>query len=141
VRDNALQAVSHGDLAAANCHAAAASQAWLAGVVEAGTAAAARRPKGGVYAHYKKGVKNPVRVGRAKNLRSRELQHAKDPKLKGLQFKVLHYTDSYNIRRGLEHLEWLKTGKPGLNKIRPISPQNPNMGKYVQAARRYLKSK
>lgn len=92
--------------------------------------------KGGTYV-----LKNAegvvMRTGRTNNLARRELEHARDPKLKDFTFAVVHRTDSYAEQRGLEQMLHDQY-KPALNKIRPISPNNPRRGEYLDAAQKHL---
>ena len=80
---------------------------------------------------------NVARTGRTNDLVRRELEHARDPALKDLDFEPVHRTDVYEEQRGLEQLLH-DTYNPPLNKVRPISPSNPNLQKYKDAADAFL---
>jgi RHS repeat-associated protein len=99
--------------------------------------------KGGVY--IMKDANGIVRrTGRATDLHKRELQHARDPVLGALVFKVKYKTDNKKVQRGLEHLLYNKhrfTASPhhgGFNLIRGISVTNPKRPMYIRAARGFL---
>ena len=78
-----------------------------------------------------------MRTGRTGNLSRREAQHARDPVLSRFDFEPVHRTDAYSQQRGLE--QWLHdTYNPPLNRIRPISPINPNRGRFLDAAQQFL---
>lgn len=81
---------------------------------------------------------NVARTGRTNDLARRELEHARDPALKDLDFEPVHRTDVYEEQRGLEQLLH-DTYNPPLNKLQPISPSNPNFQKYMDAADAFLK--
>lgn len=78
-----------------------------------------------------------MRSGRTKDLARRELEHARDPALKDLQFEAVHRTDVRAEQRGLEQMLHDQYNPP-LNAIRPISPRNQKLNDYMDAARRYL---
>lgn len=99
-------------------------------------AAAPGLAKGGTYLlRNAEGV--VVYTGRTKNLVVRAAQHARDEILGQFEFEVVHRTDSYLQQRGLEQLLYDQF-KPALNRIRPISPFNPRMGIYLDAAKIFL---
>jgi hypothetical protein len=77
-----------------------------------------------------------LRTGRAKDLIARARQH--DREFPGLLFETIFGTDSPHERRGLAHLLH-EMNKPILDKIREISPNNPNKPKYIRAAIAYLR--
>lgn len=52
-------------------------------------------------------------------------------------FNEEYGTDDYDAVRGLEQYLY-EIHSPILNKIRPISPRNGNIGKYIQAACKYI---
>ena len=84
-----------------------------------------------------------VRTGRTKGLAAREVQHANDGVLGDYQFQVEYRTDVYAEQRGLEDALYsrypgARAANGGFNKIRAISPLNPNAGAYRQAAADYL---
>lgn len=78
-----------------------------------------------------------VRTGRTGNLAARRAQHGRD--YQGLESKVLHRTDNRAARRGLEAMAEGQY-RPVLNRIRAISPLNPNRGRYIKAANQFLRS-
>ena len=99
--------------------------------------------KGGVYSLKDPLTKKVVRTGRAKDLEVREKQHNQGKDTKGLDFETEYKTDNYAEQRGLEDIIYNKNpwGLPengGLNKIRPISPKNPNKPIYQKAAKDFL---
>jgi hypothetical protein len=58
--------------------------------------------------------------------------------LKQFDFEGIYRTDNYDIRRGLEQMIY-DSHYPDLNRIRPVSPINPNRDKYQKAAEEFLK--
>ncbi|MNV67521.1 hypothetical protein D3C71_1603250 [compost metagenome] len=78
-----------------------------------------------------------MRTGRTKDLARRELEHARDPALKDLDFSAVHRTDVRAEQRGLEQMLHDQYNPP-LNAIRPISPRNPRLQTYMDAARDFL---
>jgi len=78
-----------------------------------------------------------MRTKRSNDLARRELDHARDPNLKDLSFEVQHRTDVRAEQRGLEQMLHDQYDPP-LNKINPISPRNPRLNEYMDAARRFL---
>jgi RHS repeat-associated protein len=94
------------------------------------------QPRGGTYVLKDKTGKI-VRIGRSNDLVRREAEHAK--KFPDLKFEVIDRTDDYAQQRGLEQLIYDKYHYPGdLNRVRPISPFNPNRSKYLDAAKKFL---
>lgn len=94
--------------------------------------------KGGVYALTDKTTGEVVRTGRTNDLTRRSFEHAKNPNTSGFDFNIVHRTNDYSTQRGLEQiLHDINT--PVLNKINPISPNNPNLKKYLDAAKDFLK--
>ncbi|WP_162940312.1 RHS repeat-associated core domain-containing protein [Gryllotalpicola protaetiae] len=98
--------------------------------------------RGGVYT-LRDGDGNVVRTGRTKDFVARQGQHAQDPILRQFDFNEEFYTDDYAEQRGLE--DWLYQRYPearaangGFNKIGAVSPSNPNLAAYQQAASSYL---
>jgi len=76
-----------------------------------------------------------MRNGRTCNLAQRRSQHSRAfPKLR---FKTSAETDDPDVRRGLEEMDHNKYNPP-LNKIRPISPMNPNRQRYMDAAEEFM---
>lgn len=100
-------------------------------VVE-GTAAS----KGGVYALTDAAGK-VMRTGRTNNLVTRQAAHARNVETKGLEFTPLFRTDDYATQRGLEQIVHDLYNAP-LDKINGISPNNPNLQKYMEAANKFL---
>ena len=96
----------------------------------------ASQPRGGVYVLKNKRGK-VVRIGRSKDLASRESQHARE--FKRLSFTARYWSDNYRVRRGLEQMLYDRYHFKGdLNGIRPIHPLNPARRIYLRAAREYL---
>jgi hypothetical protein len=81
---------------------------------------------------------NVARTGRSKDLLRRRTEHARDPVLADLDFEAVHRTNVYREQRGLEQLLH-DIYQPPLNKVRPISPKNPKLQEYLDAARNFLK--
>lgn len=79
-----------------------------------------------------------VRTGRTNDLARRQAEHARDPALEQYRFEEVHRTDVYAEQRGLEAELYKQHPNLELNKIRPISPRNPNILEYEQAAQDYL---
>ena len=79
-----------------------------------------------------------VRTGRTANLGTRRARHGRD--FDGLEFRVLHRTDNRAARRGLEAMVEGQY-RPVLNRIRAISPLNPNRGRYIRAANDFLRGR
>ena len=100
-------------------------------------AAKAVDAKGGTYLLRDPETGQVMRTGRTNDLLRREAEHARDPVLKDLEFESVHRTDVYEEQRGLEQMLH-DTYNPPLNKIRPISPSNPNLQGYLDAANGYL---
>ena len=78
-----------------------------------------------------------MRSGRTNDLARRQLEHARDPALKDLDLATAHRTDMRAEQRGLEQMLHDQYSPP-LNAIRPISPGNPKLNDYMDAARRFL---
>ena len=101
------------------------------------TFAAESEAEGGVYLLRDPETGQVMRTGRTGDLAQRRIQHALDPALGDYEFEPVYRTDNYAEQRGLEQeLDWVHN--PPLNYIRPISPQNPNLLKYLGAANDYL---
>jgi hypothetical protein len=83
---------------------------------------------------------NVARTGRSNDLLRREAEHARDPALKDFDFEPVHRTEVYSEQRGLEQLLH-DMYQPPLNKVRPISPTNPNLQEYLDAADSHLGTK
>lgn len=140
-----VQKAGQGLMSAAKGAASAAAASKAAGAAEnlgarAGNAAASAvqgEAKGGAYLLRDPKSGQPMRSGRTKDMLRRKGDHARDPALKDLDFDPIYPTDIYAEQRGLE--QYLHdTLKPPLNKINPISPNNPNLKSYLNAAKRYL---
>jgi RHS repeat-associated protein len=94
-----------------------------------------RVAQGGTYVLTNPKTGNVERSGRTNDLERREGEHARGEETKDLKFKVDKRTNSANARRGREQ-ELHDKHNPSLNKIRPISPTNPNKSKYMKAAKK-----
>ena len=103
----------------------------LAGEAEAAEA------RGGAYLLRDAETQQVMRTGRTWDLVRRESELARDSLLKNYDFEPVYRTDVYEQQRGLEQLLH-DTYNPPLNKIRPISPANPRLPDYLDAARRFL---
>jgi hypothetical protein len=73
-----------------------------------------------------------VRTGRTNDLQRRRAEHFRDPALRRYPFEVDRRTDNYDAQRGREQILH-DLHKPRLNKINPISPENPNRVRYLEA--------
>lgn len=76
-------------------------------------------------------------AGRTDDLNRRKLEHAKTTGKENLRFEIDKKTNNCDAQRGREQQLWDKY-KPLLNKIRPISLDNPNLKKYIDVAIKYL---
>jgi RHS repeat-associated protein len=94
-------------------------------------------PRGGTYVLRDPATAQVMRTGRSGDLARRGAEHGRDPALRDLTYEPVHRTDVYAEQRGLEQLLH-QTHQPPLNKIRPISPQNPRLDDYLGAAKRFL---
>jgi len=81
-----------------------------------------------------------VYVGRTNNFAKRRTAHASDPIKGQYDFEIRYRTDDYAQQRGLEQHLYDKHKGPPLNKIRPISPRNKNLSRYLNAKEEYLSS-
>ena len=99
--------------------------------------AAAAEARGGTYLLRDPVTGRVMRTGRTRDLARREAQHARDAVLGDFKFEPVHRTDVYSQQRGLEQLLH-DMYNPPLNKIRPISPTNPNRQQYLDAAQQFL---
>jgi RHS repeat-associated protein len=97
------------------------------------TAAGRATVTGGVYTLNDPITGQVMYVGRSSNLGARKSDWANDPEKGDLQFNVFRRTDSYPAQRGLEQKLYDQYNPP-LNRIRPISPTNPNLQNYIRAA-------
>ncbi|MGK4000932.1 RHS repeat-associated core domain-containing protein [Sorangium sp. So ce1024] len=94
-------------------------------------------PRGGTYVLRDPATGKVMRTGRTNDLARRAREHGGDPTLRDLTFEPVHRTDVYAEQRGLEQM-LQQTYQPPLNRIRPISPQNPRLQEYLDAARLFL---
>jgi len=78
-----------------------------------------------------------VRTGRTNDLIRRAGEHLRDPALADFEFEIVARTDIYAQQRGLEQLIH-EAYSPPLNLIQPISPTNPNLTTYLDAADDFL---
>ncbi|MBM3240186.1 hypothetical protein FJZ31_28205 [Candidatus Poribacteria bacterium] len=67
-------------------------------------------------------------------MRRRELEHFRHPDTRHLDFEVDRRTDNYAQQPGREQILHDRYNPP-LNKIRLISPTNPNRQSYLDAAK------
>jgi hypothetical protein len=89
------------------------------------------RPRGGVY-KLRNADGNVCRVGRTNDLSRREGEHRRE--FPELNFDPVFRTDIRDQQRALEELLYNRYSPP-LNKIRPISPRNPNRRRYLDSVR------
>jgi len=75
-------------------------------------------------------------VGRTNDLVRRQAEHLQDPIKGRLEFRADWRTDDYVVQRGREQMLY-EQYRPPLNRIRPISPRNPRLQEYLDAARRF----
>jgi len=99
----------------------------------------AARAKGGVYILRDPRSGEVMRTGRTNDHDRRRSEHERHPETKPLKYEPVHEVNDKNARRGLEQLLH-DEHQPPLDKIRPISPANPNRDKYLKAARSHLKN-
>ncbi len=97
------------------------------------------QPKGGTYQLKDPETGEVVRNGRTNDLDRRKVEHNNNSETGGLDFEVKHRTDDYATQRGLEQKQ-LDTERGRLDKIRGISPKNPNREKYMNAAEEFLRN-
>jgi hypothetical protein len=93
-------------------------------------------PKGGTYLLRDAETGEVMRTGRTNDFVRRQGEHALDPALEKFKFEIVDKTDDYSEQRGLEQMLH-DVYQPPLNKIRPISPTNPNRQSYLDAAQSY----
>jgi hypothetical protein len=98
---------------------------------------AAAEARGGTYLLRDAETGQVMRTGRTNDLARRAGEHGRDPVLRDLEFEPVHRTDVYNEQRGLEQLLH-DTYQPPLNRVRPISPTNPKLPLYQDAASTFL---
>ncbi|MFN8467714.1 MAG: RHS repeat-associated core domain-containing protein [Caldilineaceae bacterium] len=87
-------------------------------------------PKGGTYLLIDPATAEVVRVGRTNDLERREAEHKRT--YPEYIFRIDFRTDDYATQRGREQIIYDRYIPP-LNKIRPISPLNSNLDKYLKA--------
>jgi len=75
-------------------------------------------------------------VGRTKDLARRQAEHRRDPLKEQFRFEIDWRTDDYAVQRGREQMLYDQY-RPPLNRIRPISPRNPRLQAYLEAAKRF----
>ena len=131
------RAPSYDRMAVGSCVAAETEPA-----LSAGSDSAATQARGGVYSLQDE-AGDVVRTGRTNDLAARALAHARDPVLGDFEFQVEYRTDVYAEQRGLEQTLYdqypgAQSENGGFNKIRGISPSNPNLPTYMQAAQDFL---
>lgn len=107
-----------------------------ANAAEEAAEAAPRVPKGGTYVLQDDKSGQIMRTGRTRDHARRESEHRRDPETESLLYRRESVTDDYPTQRGLEQILHDRY-KPPLNKIRPISPKNPNRAKYLEAAQHH----
>ena len=95
-------------------------------------------PTGGTYILRDPVTNQIVRTGRTNNLARRENEHNRDPALGRYNCGIDARTDNYAQQRGREQIIH-DTFNPPLNKIQPISPTNPRVLEYLDAAYRLNK--
>jgi RHS repeat-associated protein len=79
------------------------------------------------------------RSGRTNDLDRRQGEHARAEETKDLKFKTELKTNSKAAQRGHEQMLH-DQHQPPLNKVQPISPNNPNKAAYMKAAKKRLKN-
>lgn len=94
-------------------------------------------PRGGTYLLRDPATGQVARTGRSNDLARRAGEHARDPHTRDLQFEPVHRTDNRSQQRGLEQLLHDQYNAP-LDRINPISPRNPMLQKYLDAADEFL---
>jgi RHS repeat-associated protein len=93
--------------------------------------------RGGVYILRDRDTLEIMRSGRTNDFDRRRDEHARDPDLKDLIFEEVYQTNDYPEQRGLEQILH-DLYDPPLDKIRPVSPDNPNADFYRRSAEDYL---
>ncbi len=91
--------------------------------------------KGGVYVL--KDGDDVMRSGRTNDFKRRAREHKQNPELRDFELEPRHYTNDYPTQRGLEQIVHDEL-KPPLDKIEPISPNNPRKPTYIKAAEDFL---
>ncbi|MEV6443061.1 RHS repeat-associated core domain-containing protein [Amycolatopsis sp. NPDC051716] len=76
-------------------------------------------------------------VGRTNDFGKRRIAHGSSPTKGGLNFQQEYTSQDYDTVRGLEQYLY-DVHSPILNKIRPISLRNGNIGKYLEAACKFI---
>jgi RHS repeat-associated protein len=95
-------------------------------------------PKGGCYVLCNS-EGDIVKSGRSNDLTRRQGELERNSKYEDYDFQRVYRTDDYATQRGLEQMLH-DAFKPVLDLIRPVSPQNANAGRYMEAAKRYLET-
>jgi len=93
--------------------------------------------RGGTYLLRNAETGQVMRTGRTNDLTRRAAEHNRNSILRDFDFEPVHRTDVYEQQRGLEQLLH-DIYQPPLNKVRPISPANPNLPLYQDAANTFL---
>ena len=91
---------------------------------------------GGVYC-LRNSSNQILRTGRTNNLARRASEHARDPLLRDYTFEPMYKTNSYLEQRGIEQIVHVKF-QPPLNRVNPISPKNPRLQEYLNAAKTFI---
>jgi RHS repeat-associated protein len=93
--------------------------------------------QGGVYRLVSTDTGRTLRTGMTNNLARRQAEHGRvySP---NVEFRVLHYSNSRTVRRGLEQMAHDRY-RPSLNRVNPISRFNPRRTTYMNAARAFLR--
>jgi hypothetical protein len=89
-------------------------------------------PKGGTYKLRDPESGRVRRTGRTNDLERRKLEHGRNPETKDLDFEVDRRTDSYEAQRGREQRIFDEHPEADLNRMRPISQNNPRREQYLQ---------
>jgi RHS repeat-associated protein len=92
---------------------------------------------GGVYRLVDKNTGTTMRTGRTNDLIRHSAEHARNPDLADFKFETVWKTDDYAEQRGLEQILHDKYHPP-LDKVNAISPRNPYINIYTNAAQRFL---
>ena len=130
------------EAANAGAHAAGwvgANAEMLASHCSLGNGSGTKPPKqGGTYVLRDLETGEVVRSGRTGDLTRRRAEHARDEILSNYQFEITALTNVKAEQRGLEQLLHEQCN-PVLNKINAVSPTNPNLHTYLDAANNFLK--
>jgi RHS repeat-associated protein len=96
-----------------------------------------QKPRGGTYLLKDPATGEVMRTGRTSDLARRQAEHARNSDTSSLRFELDIKVDDYAVQRGREQMLHDQYPPP-LNKIRPISPRNPQLQSYLDAVRRFL---